>query len=162
MNLTSVDGASIALRLVAYEFPATAAVGSDDWDANWLVVAGDVRLADGRRWSFSEPCLTTWEARSLGDWLRAVVSGEVEPVDLNRDVDDALVLFTEPNVAFILVGRSDERAVVRVHFSPESRPPWLGHEVDIVDFFVWLDLPLESLSAAADAWERELSSFPVR
>lgn len=162
VKFVSVDGAAVDLRLVAYQFPSTAGAGPDDWDANWLVVAGDVQLADGRRWSFSDPCLTTWEARSMGDWLRAVVRGEIEPADFEGDGEDALVIFTEPNIALSLAARSQEAAVVRVHFSLESEPPWLDDEADMFAFFVELDQPLQALSAAIDGWDRELSSFPAR
>ena len=97
MKLVSVDGATVDLRPLHYQFPGTAAAGQYDWDANWLVVRGGVRLPDGRTWSFSDPCLTTWEARSLGDWLRGVVAGEEifhEASDrvlskIGRDVADA-------------------------------------------------------------------------
>ncbi len=150
------------LRPLHYQFPGTAAAGQYDWDANWLVVRGGVRLPDGRTWSFSDPCLTTWEARSLGDWLRGVVAGDVEPTDFGGKGEEALMVFTEPNLALSLAARQHESAVVRVHFSLESRPPWLGQDVDLFDFFVGLDVPLGGLSAAVDDWERELSSFPAR
>jgi hypothetical protein len=90
------------------------------------------------------------------------VSGEVQPTDFDGDGEEALEIFTEPNVALSLAAQSDESAQVRVHFSLESRPPWLGQDIDIFDFFVGLDLPLGRLSAAVDDWERELSSFPAR
>jgi hypothetical protein len=160
VHLTSDGGASVELRPLAYQFPDLPGNGGDDWDANWLVVRGDVRLADGRGWSFVEPCLTTWEARSLGSWLRAVVAGEVEP---SASVDeDALLAFAEPNVALSVAARSGGSAVVRVHLSLESRPPWLGPDVELFHFVVELDLPLPALTAAADDWDRELSAFPAR
>lgn len=162
MKLVSVDGASVDIRPLAYQFPAITGSGEYDWDANWLVVHGDVQLGDGRRWSFSDPCLTTWEARSLANWLRAVVRGEVEPTGFDGDAEERLEVFTEPNVALSLAARSDDSAVVRVHLSLESRPPWLAQESDIFDFFVALDLTLEDLLAAVDDWEREVSAFPER
>lgn len=162
MKLTSGDGASVDLRPLAYQYPGIAAAGEHDWDANWLVINGEVRLPDGRGWAFSDPCLTTWEARALGDWLRAVGTGDVEPTDFGGDGEERLAVFTEPNVAVSLAERAGESAAVRVHFSLESRPPWLTSEVDLYDFFVRLDLPLQALSAAVDDWDRELSSFPVR
>lgn len=162
MKLVSADEAFVDLRPLRYQYPGTTGLGQHDWDANWLMVAGDVRLPDGRGWSFSDPCLTTWEAASLGRWLRAVVSGDVQPTEFDGDGEETLEIFTEPNVALSLAARTDESARVRVHFSLESRPPWLGQDVDIFDFFVGLDVPLEQLSAAVDEWERELTSFPAR
>lgn len=162
MKLVSVDGASVDLRPLRYEFPGIAGAGPGDWDANWLVVAGNVRLADGRGWSFSEPCLTTWEARSLGSWLRGVVNGTVRPTAFDGDDEDALETFTEPNLAVSLAARSGGSAVVRVHCSLESRPPWHGDGFDIFGFFVSLDVPLPALAAAAGEWDRELAAFPVR
>jgi hypothetical protein len=140
VRLVSADGALVDLRLLRYQFPAGAGAGPGDWDANWLVVGGEVRLPDGRGWSFAEPCLTTREARSLGRWLRAVVAGEAQPADLGRE-EGAVAFFTEPNVAVSLAARSDGSAVIRVHLSLESRPPWLGRDVGVFDFFVTLDLP---------------------
>lgn len=162
VKIVSVDGTTVDLRPLGYEYPGIAGAGDDDWDANWLVIGGDVRLPNGRRWSFSDPCLTTWEARSLADWLRAVVAGNVEPTEFNGHGEETLEVFTEPNVALSLAARSGESAVVRVHFSLESMPPWLGQDADLFDFFVGLDVPLGTLSAAVDDWERELSSFPAR
>ena len=160
----SADGASVDLRPLRYEFPGIAGAGPGDWDANWLVVGGDVRLADGRGWSFADPCLTTWEARSLGSWLRGVVKGKVRPTafDAAGDGEETLEAFTEPNLALSLASRSDGAAVVRVHLSLESRPPWLGDGFDIFGFFVSLDVPLQALAAAAGEWDRELAAFPVR
>ena len=158
----SLDGATVDLRPVRYEFPDVVGAGADDWDANWLVVRGQVRVEDGRSWSFSDPCLTTWEARSLGDWLRAVVAGEVEPTEVAGDAEAMLETFMEPNLAVSLAGRSDASAVVRFHFSFESRPAWVSPDVEVHDFWLALDVPLPELSAAVDDWESELSPFPAR
>jgi hypothetical protein len=32
-----------------------------------------VRTAAGESWKFDDSCLTTWEARELREWLRAVI-----------------------------------------------------------------------------------------
>lgn len=71
-----------------------------NWDANWLVVRGEIGTADGRGWTFLDPCLSTWEALSVGEWLRAVAAGGPAPDDPR---------FTEPNLAFELDGRHGER-----------------------------------------------------
>src|SRR5262249_60717551 len=85
MRLGSSDGARVELRLLRYQFPDRAAAGPGrDWDANWLVVRGDIRCADGREWSFEDPCLTTWEARLLGRGLHEGVAGAVAPSPCDR------------------------------------------------------------------------------
>ena len=61
-----------------------------DWDANWLVVRGEVRTSDGRSWSFTDPCRMTWEGERLSWWLHAAASG-----DHAAGLDPAE--FTEPN-----------------------------------------------------------------
>ena len=57
---------------------AAAGAGPHDWDANWLVIRGDVHLPDERHWHFLDPCLTTWEAAELaGQQPPPVVEGVV-------------------------------------------------------------------------------------
>jgi hypothetical protein len=68
--LASDDGASVELRLAGYLFRTAPAAGEQDWDANWLVIDGDVHTANGESWQFTEPCLTTWDVRDLAAWLR--------------------------------------------------------------------------------------------
>jgi hypothetical protein len=117
VRLCSSDGASITLRPAAYQFevpPATA--GERDWDANWLMIRGDVRTADGRGWAFLDPCLTTWEARNLSAWLRGAVG---EGAARRR-----LIAFTEPNMAFSIEHRRAGRVRLEVRFSHEALPPW--------------------------------------
>ena len=60
VRLSSSDGASITLHPAAYQFEVTPATADEhDWDANWLMIHGDVRIAGGRQWAFLDPCLTT-------------------------------------------------------------------------------------------------------
>lgn len=167
MNLGAGGGVVISLLPVRYQFPGMARVSPQDWDANWLVVRGDVRIEGGRVWSFTDPCLTTWEAAELGEWLRGVVSGDVEPVSLDGGVDeDQLLAFTEPNVAFSLASRGGGGEVVlRVHLSLEARAPVLdGQEdgLDLYEYFVLVASSAADLAAAASTWDRELAPFPVR
>jgi hypothetical protein len=125
MKLTSSDGAEIALRPTRYQFRAATRRGHGrDWDANWLVVRGDVTMADGKGWSFEDPCLTTWEARALGRWLRDVLAGTVAPSPFDGGGDEQLLVFTEPNLALSLGDRTAKRVRLRVHLSLESLPPW--------------------------------------
>jgi hypothetical protein len=44
MLLGSADGALVGLRPVSYQFPGHASTRPGrDWDANWLVIRGEVR-----------------------------------------------------------------------------------------------------------------------
>jgi hypothetical protein len=138
-----------------------------NWDANWLYIAGHVDLPDGRSWSFTDPCLTTWEARELGSWLQGVVSGDVQPVAYSGETCERLLYFTEPNLGFSLAGRRGETVAIRVHFSLECLPPWLQRPgkdegPDILDFFVEAQLGQPALADAAASWDQELAAFPIR
>lgn len=165
MKLKSGDGTVVALRPLRYQFGPSPE--PRNWDANWLVMTGHVELSDGRSWSFTDPCLTTWETRELGSWLRGVLSGDVQPVAFGRKEYERLLVFTEPNLAFSLAGRGDGSATIPVHFSLGSLPPWLqgdGNDVgaEIFEFFVEVQLADGALSDAAASWEQELAAFPIR
>lgn len=78
VNLRSEDGARVALRPTDYQFGHGSAP-PDDWDANWVLVRGEVRTAAGESWSFHDPCLTTWACVELLRWLSAASRGDVAP-----------------------------------------------------------------------------------
>jgi len=161
--LVGRDGSAVALTPVGYEFPAA----TDADDAIWLVVRGDV-AAPGGSWSFSDPCLLTYEARALADWLRRAAAGEVPPRLAAPPGEDAAwepdLTFLEPNVAFSLAGVSAERARLRVHFSLESFPPWLDKErsFDLYAYSVEIDTTRAAVLRAASEWEVEIAAFPRR
>lgn len=158
------DGPRISLDIVGYQFPDKPGAGDGrDWDANWLVVAGEARSGDGRTWSFRDPCLTTWEARRLGRWLQDVIDGSVLPSELDGGPEERLLVFTEPNLAFSLEDRSADRLVLRVHLSLESRPPWLGPgDPDIFDYYLSVRLSVDELALAVASWQQRLVTFPER
>jgi hypothetical protein len=85
VHLTSQNQARIELQIASYQFPAITAHGQHAWDANWLTVSGIVTPADGKTWSFNDPCLTTWEAEKLRSWLRDVAAGTIPPSPLGTD-----------------------------------------------------------------------------
>jgi len=162
MRLESTDGALVELRPIGYRFPdAPASDEGTDWDANWLVIAGDVRTGDGRSWSFADACLTTWEAGAVAGWLRDVVGGGVRATPGRRGHDEVKV-FVEPNLALSLAGQDAGAAAIRFHFALEAGPPWLADDVSRFDYVVTVTAPLADVAAAADAWERELAAYPVR
>ena len=162
--LVSGDGASAEFRPVGYQFgvpPARNAEAGEsdaDWDANWLMIRGEIRTADGRAWQFSEPCLTTWEAGHLSAWLQAAASQ-----DPPGHQDEAV--FTEPNLSFVLDGRDSERVRIRVRFAHESRPGWLPREASGSgdrEYVLPLDVRRSELVEAVQSWDLERRPFPER
>lgn len=164
MRLTSTDGAEIELRPLGYQYPSINGSGPHDWDANWLVIRGDIRLPDERRWHFEDPCLTTWEAAELAAWLRSVAAGEVK-ASPSPAGEEHLVVFTEPNLGFSLAATTEGTRSVRVHFSLEARPLWApppGVDADLFGFFVTVSTTVADLTRAVEEWEREQARFPPR
>jgi hypothetical protein len=158
MKLGIDGGARIDLRIVDYQYPEITGDGTGKgWDANWLVVAGDAVTEDGRGWSFLDPCLTTWEARELGDWLRGVVDGSLTPTPLDCGGAGRLLAFTEPNLAFSFADRTDDAVVIRVYLSLESGPPW-PTERD----FLLVTMQVTHLTLAIKDWDRMLAAHPDR
>ncbi len=170
VELPSRDGGSLRLRPLGYEFPCAAShIDSDDWDANWLIIHGYVATADGATWSFEQPCLTTWEAAGLTEWLqrvanRAVMPYLVEASAFMSDGNDAsAATFTEPNLAFSVANYKANSAVIRSHLSLESLPPWIESDtVDNYEYSIVLDVLLADVAQAADDWHREIAVYPPR
>jgi hypothetical protein len=162
--LTSIDGASVELRISGYQFPGYEGTTRHDWDANWLNVRGNVAQADGKTWSFEDPSLTTWEARALGTWLQGAAAGTVPVSPTGTGEPEQLLVFTEPNLAFSLESRIGDQVRVRAHFSLEALPPWLRsqHQPDIFEYVVLVDLSASDLAGAARTWTRDLAKYPER
>lgn len=159
MELRSDDGAHLVLSIVRYQFPNLRGQGVQDWDANWLVVAGDLLLPDRRTHSFSDPCLTTWEARELAGWLGDVAEGdsEVSPGDAPG------LVFTEPCLAFAACRDGLGQVELRVYLSLEAEPPFvMAGERGIHTNYVPFRLSREALTKAAREWAVETARFPVR
>jgi hypothetical protein len=164
MHLTSDDQARIELCIRGYQFPDTEARGERDWDANWLRVGGVVKQADGKTWSFDDPCLTTWEADKLGSWLGDAAAGTVQPVKFGTCQPGELLVFTEPNLAFGLEAQEAHHLRIRVHFSLEALPPWLqgANRPEIFEQFMSLDVSPAEVARAAEDWTSNLMRFPRR
>jgi hypothetical protein len=156
VEIASDDGAYLRMRPLGYQFgvePPEDPDELDDWD-DWLIIAGEVSTADGRTWSFNDPCLTTEEAGDLGQWLRRHAAGDAAP--------DASLLFTEPNLAFRALTAQPPRRLLQVDFSYESLPPWMpGSGLERV-FPLTLDVPADVLAPAADQWAAEIAAYPRR
>ena len=167
MVIRSPNGPEVELQISRYQFPDRQG-GTDngrDWDANCLMVRGQALLNDGRSSTFHYPCLTTWEASAIGQWMRDVIAGVAHPAPFNvTDPATPLLMFTEPNLAFSLASRNNERVQLRVHLSLEALPPWLrhAHAPDIFEFFVVLDVSAQDLAGASTEWEENCAVFPER
>jgi len=163
VRLLSRDGASVTLWPTGYQFGRGSAPRGD-WDANWLLVRGDVCMASDETWSFHDACLTTWEAASLWSWLRAACSGNVAPTDAPHEDSESLLAFTEPNLAFSVASMTDEEIVLRVHLALESGPalPKDSEPADLYSYYVPLSMTGGELLAAADEWRGDIEPYPER
>jgi hypothetical protein len=116
VDINSGDGAWVRMRPLGYQTRVVPPVDSgelDGWD-DWLVIAVDVRAADGRGWSFSAPCLTTEEARDVYRWLRQRGAEAAALAPLRGR--DARLRFIEPNLEFRLLGIRSPRLRLEVAF----------------------------------------------
>jgi hypothetical protein len=132
---------------MGYEFPD---LEVDDWDSNWLVVAGEV-VTPARKWSFSDPCLLTMEVHDLANWLFALGSGTPP---------QSRLFFTEPNLSFETVSSDSETANLGVYFACESLPT--GVNSDDGEFFELFVLNRRDIGKAAITLCRSLEQFPLR
>jgi hypothetical protein len=144
MRLAASNGDSLTLRVAGYEFPHLVGSGPQDWDANWLVVEGHVRAGEAE-WTFRDPCLTTWEARTLASWLHRVADG----------AGGGPLEFTEPCLAFSWERGTSEEVVIRIRFAAEALP---NRGKDTIE----LTVACQAVSSAAADWDAELEAFPVR
>ena len=140
-----------------------ATIWDEESDPDWLMIRGDARTPDGQSWAFVGPCLRTWEARQLGEWLGQIAAHNVNPAPPG-DGKAALLEFTEPNLAFVLEARHGTEVRLRVQLSAEALPPWKfrAGQPDIFDQFLTFNLSDDDVRAAREAWEEELRDFPDR
>lgn len=159
MRLVSTDGAELEIVPSRYEYAGTAVDQFDlDWDANWLVIRGRVRAPDGSTYGFLDPCLTTWEAHELAQWLETVASGTAKAGESHNE---PALTFTEPNLGFGLGPASGDLVTVRAHFSLESAPP--DHRwAEEYGYSISLTMTTSDLANAASQWRNEIAAFPVR
>jgi hypothetical protein len=145
----SNDNSSIELRIVNYQYPDNS---RDQYDADWLRIEGVVTHPSGN-WRFCDPCLLTWEAFALAQWL--------DFWDGNSGVN-AAIKFIEPNISFSKTNAS-LGSVLRIRFELESRPPWSKKKF-VGESDLWLDFPLDPSRAAnaAQILRNQLKRFPIR
>lgn len=142
------DAHRLILTIINYQFRHGCAL-QDKWDANWLIVHGDVTTPEGH-WQFYNPCLLTWEAVELTDWI--------EYIAMQRATVDS-VNFTEPNLCFLYRNGTDGYSRLVVQFSQESLPQWV-QTADTYDVEFTVSNGL--LQVAAESLREELRRFPPR
>ncbi len=152
MKLTSPD-ASFYLGILGYQYPDAA---GEPYDANWLSIHVEASGPQGA-WTGTDPCLLTYEAARLADWLEAVANGE--------EISPA-ISFLEPVLLFRLID-GDQGKILRIHFGNLINPSWRqlnkkpepGANPDLS-----LDFPLSetNLTTAASELHQQVKRFPNR
>jgi hypothetical protein len=152
MRLVGREGNELALSIVDYQFPDETV---DPWDSNGLLVSVRVVTPHGT-WEVVDPCLTTWEARQLAQWLAAIARGA-----MRRPTSTV----SEPNLtARVTTDPADPRSgfQLRVCFELENRPPWAPTVAGGRNLCVDLDVGTSDLAAAAASLRGDLARFPQR
>lgn len=173
MRLDGLNGTSVRLTINGYQFPRKVPAGAEDWDANWLLIAGEVSAAHGRDWSFHGSPLTTWEVDKLAAWLLSVSRGEVPVLDeapssghvasnwTRHPADAAWLTFTEPNLNFAVGGYHGHQVDLLVGFAHDSAPP-----AAVTDRASWYQVTVAMDAAqvqdAGAALQTELAAHPAR
>ena len=153
MQLSARD-ATFHLTILGYQHPDAA---GEPYDANWLSIHIEAAALDNA-WTGTDPCLLTYEAVRLADWLEQVGSGKDAP---------RAISFLEPVLLFRLVQDDAGRKVLRVHFGNLINPSWRILEQPAsapASPDIWLDFPLDEvdLLAAARELRQELRRYPNR
>ena len=143
MHLLGSDGSSLELSVVGYQFPELEAV---PYDLNWLVIAGRASLG-GREWKFQEPCLLTYEAAALADWL------EARSKDASNDGE---IGFIEPNLCF-----KWSQGALQINLDLECLPSWALHD-KVEEFYLRFSPSSDELASAASSLREDLLKYPVR
>jgi hypothetical protein len=153
MLLKSLDGSEFALELVNYQFPDK---WFDEWDSNWLIISIRVKTPLGS-WNTIDACLVTWEVAELSRWLKKLASEPIAKSSLG---------FTEPNLRFELVDKTNTCITIRVYFEQEARPPWSSSKktFEFEEAADWVDLKVTpgELEEAAIDLQSQLHRFPFR
>lgn len=167
MELRSIDGRTrFVLTVLGYQFPNAGSTDVDSYDANWLMVKFHFDTPEFR-WTSIEPCLLTWEAAKLADWLTRVADQAPHlfpTIDYDLKSGDALV-FMEPNLGFSVVSYpNSDSAVVRVHVSFVAlQSENLGESQDgLYESRVDIEMSRNATLEAATDLRGELLKFPTR
>ncbi|MBN9632055.1 MAG: hypothetical protein J0I18_15820 [Actinobacteria bacterium] len=151
------SGSTVELTIEAYQFPESEPQNEQDWDANWLVIAG--QISGWVPWRFRDPCLTTWEAREFAAWLDDVAHSERQPVPAH----EGELSFTEPNLRVELRSRTVDDATLAFFFSHESAPPGTTDDVRLGDGYeVEVTMSTAEIAEASKGWMKHCEQFPER
>lgn len=138
------ENASVELTVHSYQFPESQSV----YDSNWLIIHGYVEHPDGN-WDFYDPCLLTYEAQSLANWLE----------DVAQDCEKySSISFLEPNLSFSVL-HGPHSLVLSITFNLESRPQRMKPDETLT-----IDISIEPTALRREAcrWRDQLSNFPQR
>jgi hypothetical protein len=149
MILRSTDGATVELVPLGYQFGYSSASGVHD--NNWLNIRVEVS-SDRVSWGGVDPCLLTWELRSLCSWLKAHVA---DPFGA-----EPLLEFMEPDLSFEVVGREADALLLRDPHPLCSRP-----RLRPVEGRGAVDRPaceVRELKQASEQLTRDAAAYPER
>ncbi|MEV6265868.1 hypothetical protein AB0L64_01795 [Kribbella sp. NPDC051936] len=146
MRLVDGDGLGLDLGVTGYQFPDAADPGKR---FSWHMVEGAAFAPTGR-WQFRYPALTCDETPRVSAWLRDAAIGGGQPG----------LAFTEPNLAFRVVGRSSGQVTLNIELDLEFSPPWERRRSAGDPFILAVSIPRQGLIVAADAWDQETAPFP--
>jgi hypothetical protein len=141
MILKSVDGSEFEVQISDYEFPQ---IENDEWDSNWLKVNLRAKTLTSE-WSISTPCLDTYEAAELCDWLRMLADGHQVKMSLS---------FLEPEFAFQIMETSEAFIVLQVKSRDWQKMP------NRISFAYKVER--KQLHQVAEMWCSEIQQFPTR
>lgn len=152
MRLKSA-GTSFYLTILGYQHPDAA---GEPYDANWLSIHVEAASPQGA-WTGTDPCLLTYEAVRLADWLEAVGNGQPAA---------RAISFLEPVLLFRVV-QAEGGGILRVHFGNLINPSWRaleGANPGAANPDLHLDFPLAATDVAAAGRElrQEARRYPSR
>lgn len=146
MRLLGGDGARFELSIVGWQHPRGAA---NEIDANRLSVRLALATDDGT-WVEIVPCIVSWEAERLADWLDALAS---------HRATDAEQRFLDPDLRFRIAPASGIARVLRIGIDLRGRrPPGSAAPVGEIAFA----LTDEEILAAARGLRTQLRRFQYR
>ncbi len=154
MYFANAFGSHLQLTIVSYQYPQMQPAEKKDWDANWLKVRLDAAL-EGRAWTATKPCMTTWEVEGLAVWL--------DQLRLGQPLTHSTFEATEPMLHFLPVEMGSPAQLLRVYIEGTLRPPWrAARYANLRD--LWIDFTLAEidLQLASQRLRAQLTQFPVR
>lgn len=164
------ENTKLELQIAGYQFALQETEDEPDWDSNWLVVEGAVRVSDGTQWSFQDPSLTTWEVSRLSDWLQQIAkiatttTAPVEEASAaeSSDVDvPKWLTFTEPNLSFAVGKQSESQVELLIGLSHEAAAPPLD-PLSPKQSQITIVTSKHQIQNAAVALREQLTDYPVR